>query len=324
MKRYHETIPMSELIATLNRLTMEQPTDVCQRLSVEDQKLEIIQAVENKLKQMRLLSFSSRAEQEKQMDDMHKSILKKIADYFLLMFGFFDNAATSYFFGSTLFAFIPGISAPVLMIASIAYTVLEGVLFYAFDVSLLNDFLSFSYTKTPLNRLIETYSQQLQATIMINTEVSSSLTLSAEDPELRADLLRFTCLLNKHLREKEWQVGTSKESAFKQAAKVGLVAFGAISSVAGSFFMITTFMAEAFVATPAGIILIVLAVIIGLVFHYAMGTTGMSRIVNPDDEKQEGLKKNWCLFFNTLRDPKQTSDASTQTEEDSVECLLAI
>ncbi len=319
-----ETWSMPQLIRAFEALTEQASSS--NRLSIEEKKLIIIHAVENTIKREMPLLYAQKRAEEKQVDDTNKLITQKIAYYFLLIFGFFDNAATSYFFGSTLFALIPAISDPVLMITSIGYTVLEAMLFYAFDVSLLNDVMGVAYTKTPLIRLIETYSQQLKRAIAMNQYVSSIPMLTL-DNILHAHFVQFTRLLNHDLRIKYDDMGTSNESAFKKAVKVGMVAFGAISSVAGSFFMATAFMAESFVATPAGMILIALTVITGLGFHYAMDMTGMSRIVNPEDDKQEALKKEWSLFLEEYPDSlqvtqsikqrfekKQTQDASTQTD----------
>src|SRR3990167_1151581 len=71
-------------------------------------------------------------------------ILLALIYYFLLIFGLLQDIAGSYTFASFLFALIPNVTPLTITLLSLLFTLLDSILFYAFEVSLLKDALGFT------------------------------------------------------------------------------------------------------------------------------------------------------------------------------------
>jgi hypothetical protein len=132
------------------------------------------------------------------------------------------------------------------------------------------------------------------------------------------------------MRQQYLQLPVMRESIFMQCIKGVVFAFGAVSSMAGSYFLISAFMAmlaPALLGTPVGWTLLALTIGIGLIFHYMMDNSGMSRVINRDYPSYQALKADWEQFSKTYHDDlngvyaikqrvekKLSVDAETQTE----------
>ena len=234
-------------------------------------------------------------------------------------------------FGSTLFALIPGISNPVLLVASIAFTVLSSVLFYAFEVTFLKDALGIHYKNTDVALFVEIYTSQLKTTISIN-QLLTTIHMQEVKNSVYNEYIQLTNLLNQDLRSKHAAIGPYPESILKKILKVGILAFGALSSIAGSYFFanaLLTVLAASLVGTPVGWAIIGLTVLAGLGFYYAMDATSMIRLANPAFDKYHLLKKELEQFKDIYHDDlnlvtsikdrfiekKPTQDMYTQTEQ---------
>jgi len=298
-------------------------------LLVETKKLQIIQAIEAALNQAAPLPFPIYKHVEEKPDSGLQKIIKKTVYYLLLAFGIFEDAANSYFFGSSLFVLIPGITDPMLLIASIGYALLESTLFYLFDAYELRDALGIQDYQTKSETLIALYSQQLKLSISLNQHLLMYPTLKIS-PEKYKEYIRCVVAFNQDLHKKYDVINSRHNTLGHQILKISVFAFGAISSLAGSYFMAVFFismMAPAFLGTPLGLGVILLIMLTGLVFHFAMDTTSMTRVVNPNYEKQNTLKQelgafkeaysiraDQFFFCRPLVSRKHVREASTQTD----------
>lgn len=294
---------------------------------IEKQKLAIMEQVAAKLKYDAPPVFS-RVEATEEEDTTFKKKLKGALYSLLLVFGVLEDAANAFFFGSALFSLIPAITNNALFIASVTYAGIESLLFYLYDAAELKNSLGITDPHTKLSPLIALHSQQIKIATELNQSLAmiSSLNMTREQYD---QYEKFVLLLNDDLKKKYALLNKTHDSWFKKALQFCVSAFGAISSLAGSYFMATTvmiFCCPMMIATPIGAAIILATMVIGIVFHYAMDTTSMTRIVNPDYEKYQTLKKDMREFnemysenllpLQLLRhkfEKKKMVDNSTQT-----------
>ena len=248
------------------------------------------------------------------------SVLKQVAYYALLVFGILEDLANSYYFGIALFALVPSLSELTLQCLSLVYAVLDSVFFYVYESALLQKALGLECTPTALRRLIDTYAEELKVLTAINHALGSMAMLAC-DRALYAELLTCAQLATQDMRARSQVLLAIQESVWKKALKVVVFAFGALSTVAGSYFLLTAFMAmlaPALLGTALGTALIVIGLLIGLAFHYAMGNSSMVRVANLDYPAFMALKSNWAEFnseFATELTPLQTRFARSATQD---------
>ncbi len=256
------------------------------QLTIKKQKLEIIQATERQLKKVLQHAMSVNL-QEDEVDAEEgasalQQIARNIAYYFLILFGLFQDIAGSFIFGTTLFGLIPGIAQPFLTIAAIIYTALDSILFYAFEVSLLKDALGIPYSSNNLEEHIDAHRQQLKLASTINDDLST-LPAVTMDPGLYEQYTTLAILFNQDLRTQDAAMSDYQESVSKTILKVFLVTFGALSSIAASYFWADSIMslwAASIIGTPIGWAMIALTVIAGLGYYYAMGGSSMVQLTD--------------------------------------------
>lgn len=190
---------LDKLVAEFNSL--ETQTRQQSVLQVEQEKLRIIHAVQNKLNQ-EFNQETAAVEGDKKPEG---STLAKFFShsfyYFLLLFGLLQDTTSSFLFGYTLLALIPGIPAAYLIAASIIYTALDAILFYAFEVSLLKEALDIPEDKTDLRQLFDVYNQQLKIAKNLNRQLTSFNALGMDDPTY-SDYIKFLEVLNHDLQQK--------------------------------------------------------------------------------------------------------------------------
>jgi hypothetical protein len=276
-------------------------TDAHKRVDREKMKLLIMQIVEQKIKKEMSGFAVVRPMAEKSKQGVMQWLSKQALYLCLLSFGVFENTATSYFFGFTLFSLIPALSNPILMIAAAIYTVLEGVLFYIYEASLLEVALGVSQRNWEPHRLIKLYTEQLQISKQVNQRLTSIPILVMKNDVYDA-YVKFTGLMNKDLQVKCKAASEAESSILRRIIKAAVLLFGAVSSVAGSYFLVIAMMsilAAPLVGTPVGWCIILLTVVAGLGYHYAMGTTSMSRVLSSDYDQFQTLKKEWAEFQET-------------------------
>lgn len=263
----------------------------------------------------------------------YKRLIYRLTYSFLLLFGLIEQASGSYIFALALFGIIPGISRPLLIGLSIIFTVLDAILFFAFEVSFLKSALKgtlgFPLSETKANSFIDAYLEQLTLATSLNAILSSTHALTLDVEELD-HYLKLSALINKDLLEKQKKFGSYQESLPKKILKWGVIIFGALSSIAGSYFMAISLLAAisaSLIGTPLGWALIALTIIAGLGFYASMNAKGMSELINPNKLKFNELKKDFSTFkpkseadiaaIMSLRQSlikKPVASASTQTE----------
>ena len=220
-------------------------------------------------------------------------MLRLMLYYFLIPFGVLQDAIGSFLFSSTLFALIPTISSPVVIALSVLYTVLDCILFFAFEVSFLKPALGLDIKTNELGSALDIYSQKLKATIEINALITNVKLINTA-PEFYLKHKTHALKCNQEITELKNKMGDDKESIPKKILKWGVIGFGILSSIAGNYFMATsllTALCAPLLGTPIGWGIIILSILGGLGFYYAMGATSMINLVNPDRMKFKELKK---------------------------------
>lgn len=201
--------------------------------------------------------------------------------YFTVIAGLLVNGVENFVFGHTLFALLPGISNPILLVGSAIFTVLNGVIFCAFEISMLQKALEISATAKELNALIPIYIQQVKKLNNINRILcDKTITIKPEDYQRYISL---AAQFNTELIEKRRQINSYQEPRLQQIIKIGLLTFGALTSAASSYFLSTAYLAEAsLLGTPIGWAFIVVSVLSGLTLYYAQGAKGIIKLVSPE------------------------------------------
>ncbi len=331
LKLINETSTILQLLQAFERLNL--PADQIASLGIEKQKLYLIQLFETMIKREIPRQYTVPKLTMQPVNYSFNQTARELFYYFLLAFGLFENVAGSYLFGAALFSLIPGISNPALMIASLIFTALSSVLFYTFDVTVLKEAFGIPCSDTDFAQLIETYSIQLKTTIAIN-QLLSTMHVQNINALTFDEYRQLITLLNVDLRNKLAGIEPYPASLLKNILNAGMLAFGALSSIAGSYFFVNTLMmmvAASMVGTPIGWTIVALTVISGLGFYYALDAINMIQLVNPVYDSYDTLKKELELFkdhygedLGSVKSTKDrfvermpTQDASTQTTEET-------
>ncbi len=300
------------------------------QLHIEIEKLHIILCVESKLKREILQPVMiGRVEAPQQ-----QTFFEKLLYYVLMSFGILHSLFRSYMFGNGLVALIPALSSPVRIMLSLLYVCLQTILFYGFDISLLKSRFGFSGSNTNLYQFINTLIEQIGAINSINRLLSTVLVFTI-DNESKADYDRIIAIFNQDFQRKYQVLQTNDNSIYRKIAIVGMVGFGVVSTIAGSYFMtnsILLFYAANLVGTPWGWAIVALFVAIELGYYYAMGATGVVNLINKDYKNVNKLHREFSIFQNEqnsdhLRQikylnyrfgPKIQKEVATQTDENSL------
>lgn len=249
----------------------------------------------------------------------YKQNIMQFVYRFCLVFGCFEKAAGSFLFGSNLFILIPGISHFSLYALTTIYTLLDALLFYAFEVSFLKKALGVVLTENGACLLNETYKEQLQTTIEINIILNRRETFDWNADEYLA-YCEAMKLFNAHLIKKHSGMKKHSTTMLKRCIENAVVLFGALSSVADSYFMAKTALVTlhiSFMSSPLGCALVIAIVVSALVFYYAMGMKSMSELLNPERKSHNSLLEGLTLFRKEYEkrepyQPKGIPDASSK------------
>lgn len=267
---------------------------------VENEKKMILQQILAELVKDAPLPFFRQIKHEHEREITKQS--QQYAYYLLLCFGVLEDLANSYFMGSALFLLLlPSISTAALFIASMTYASIEGFLFYAFDSYELRKAMGIAEVKTSLGELIFLCEEELKLATDLNVHLALISTLRMSDERYEV-YLKFLSLVNRDLMFKSNLISGQCETMFHKILRRTVMLFGAISSLAGSYFMVTTLMTLfcfSMINTPVGLGLIVLTMALGLAFHYCVGSTSLTRMVNPHYEKFHTLKEELSSFHQT-------------------------
>lgn len=296
-------------------------------LPTEMRKLDFLRKTELRIrKDLLIVSDSNDSGEEDQKTKMY--LFKKIFVSFLIAFGLLEDAAGSYLYGSALFLLIPGITNPVVVVMSVIFTILNCAFFYAFEVSILKEAMGIHSKENDIGSIINVYTQQLETTTAIN-QLLTTIDIFSMDPVLYEEYTKLAVLFNDDVKKKQDSVGSFQESIPRKILKWGVIGFGLLNSISGSYFMSTSLLAvisAPLLGTPIGWLIISLTVVAGLGFYYAMGVTSMIQLVNPDRAQFKLLKKSLHDFkpkndqdfdaIHTMRRAMRkvsTQDVQTQT-----------
>ena len=308
-----------------------QPTNAPEKLSVETEKLRLMHAFETMIHQDIQRPPPPLPHEHGLLYEAFKQHCRDMLYYFLLWVGLIQNAATTYVFWSELFVLIPAISNPTAVVLSIVNTVFAGFLFYSFEVTFLHEALGMTYSNTALGELLALYSEQLNTTRAITQQLRSIDMMPVHHAQYDG-YIQLVTLIRQDFQMKHAAMGGYPESLLKCILKGVALAFGAVSSIAGSYVAVNvllTSLAASWIGTPLGWGLIMIATVVDLGFYYAMGATSTARLINPEFDNYQDIKKELGLFQGTPLDDLNTSrsiknrfferkpmhDASTQTDE---------
>lgn len=324
--RFDHNSNIADLITAYEELNENLSTE--NQLHLEMEKLHIILCVESKLKRKLLQpEMLDRIEVTQQ-----QTFFEKVLYYILMSLGILHSAIKSYMFGSGLVALIPALSSPIRVLLSLFYVCLQTILFYGFDISLLKNRFGFSGSNTNLYRFIDTLIEQVSTINTINRLLSTVLVFTLDD-ESKADYGRIVRLFNQDFQRKYQTLQANDRSVYRKIAIIGMVGFGIISTIAGSYFMtnsLLTFYAANLIGTPWGWAIIALFVSIELGFYYAMGATGIINLINKDYKNVNKLHREFSIFQNEQNTshliqikhlterfgPKEQREVATQTEQE--------
>ncbi|PJD92883.1 MAG: hypothetical protein CK424_04765 [Legionella sp.] len=291
----------ASILASLN--AFKNLTGTLDDLDKEVQKLRIIKRIEAQLSE-RLPSLARAAPDTALPTNAYQQVLLKLAYGFCMVFGFFDKAASSFLFGSNLFAAIPGLSRLSLLVLTSIYTLLDAFLFYAFEISFLKEALHIELVDDSACALNKIYMEQLDALVNINIMLHRRETFDW-DAEIYSQYCQCMTAFNTHLIHKQSTMQDYVQSRLSTAIEYSVMTFGALSSVADSYFMAKTALLAlhvSFMSSPLGWAFVVAMVASALVFYYAMGVQSMSKLLHPDRDSFYTLKTGLTLFKDRYED----------------------
>lgn len=293
----YDNYSLEELLCEFKRLTNHTETQ-----DQETRKLIILKRVERHLDNQFYNPIVPIPVANQQSNKTYEAILK-LAYQFCMVFGFFEKAAGSFLFGSNLFAIIPGINHFSLYALTFVYTLIDALLFYAFEVSFLKKALGVVFADNGACLLNKTYIEQLKSVEVINEILRSADTLDWAQGT-RATYRECVAVFNAHLLEKHERIGCYQQTSFRMGVEYGVALFGGLTSIADSYFMAKNallLLHLSFASSPLGSFLVVCMVVSALVFYYAMNVKSMSDAVNPDRKSYYALKEGLSMFHNNFR-----------------------
>ncbi|MBP7400112.1 MAG: hypothetical protein KA954_11030 [Chitinophagales bacterium] len=216
--------------------------------------------------------------------------------YLLTILGIIKNAARNYIFITTLLVLFPSLTQIVTLVASLLYILFDTVVFSGFEHALLKNVLGIPANYTELELIFSIYAEQL-----FHMKKLFRLLLIYENLAGSSSAIQYRDICNlfyQDLNQKISQLNT-EYTRFRIALIILMVAFGAISSIAGSYFMMSIILktfAAGLIGTPLGWAIVFLGILTDLGFYYVMGASGMMRLINGDIEKSRDIKQKFNAF----------------------------
>lgn len=301
-----------ELIIAFNALA--EQTNSVDLFALNEQKLILIRRFETIINRHVPLRFRAKPTHEQNSPPDLQGTCQKLFYQFLLVFGLFQDALGGYLFWNALFLLIPHISNPVLVALSLVCTALGSILYYAFQVAFLKDVFNLAQDNTDLGLLLASYSSQLETIIAMN-QVLSSMWMLPIDNAIYDEYAQLLTRLNQDLRHQHETLEAYTETPLQQILKASTLAFGALASIASSYFtsnLLMSTLAASLVGTPLGWTMILLTIVADLGYYYAMGATSMVQFINPDIDNYQTFRKRLCEFNTTYQDDLQEIRAIKQ------------
>jgi len=211
-----------------------------------------------------------------------------------------EQISGSYIYAYTFFALIPALTNFWLIIISIVFTVLDCVLFYAFQADLLKTALGLEFGSNDSSELLKIYEEQLSFIILMNESLINPKVLDNSIPPTDYnEYVELVQLFNNDLCKKNASMNIYKESMSRKMFKYGMYAFGVLSTVASGYFTATALLSAisgGLVGTPIGWIITILLIVSGLAFYCAMEGKSLFHLVNPDYALFKDLQARMSVF----------------------------
>jgi len=134
--------------------------------------------------------------------------------------------------------------------------------------------------------------------VKINQQLTSLATLVCTEDDFNNYVILAT-LLNASRVKIYDDIAAHQLSRIRKILKVGIIAFGVLTNIAGSYYFVLSSLAAvapALVGTPLGWGIIVLTILAGIGFYFAMGGSAMANILNQDYDRFQVLKKDISDF----------------------------
>ena len=244
---------------------------------------------------------------------------QKIVYYSLLTVGFLMDMGNAYCFGiSLLSALMPVLPEATLILFSVIYASLDALLFLFFDSCQLRENLGLNASYLHMRQLVSVYKQQIILMNHINSDITSLFSLHIPN-ENYEEFIKFAQIATRDLRMKHRQLPLQDSAWWMRLMQPVLFAFGAISSVAGTYFMVTSIMAvflPTWVGTLAGALLTGFMATAGVFLHYVTGESGMDRVINRQEDSFNQLREHWDDFVLTYADNLQALRLMRQHYQD--------
>lgn len=283
---------IADLTKKFEQLTLKKELSSREKIRCEEEKLEIFQRLESHLK--KLLVVSEKVAEKKVKKKRFMSLRKGFYG-FLLFFGLIEDSIGSFLFAQNLLILIPKITNPLVLLGSVIIMLINSILFYAFEASILKSALGIAGSSKQRRHLIQIYNDKVDSLeninkLLFNIDIAHQVNLS-----FYKSLIKLAMQMNQDIEELQQNIGKYKETLPKKMARWFVTGFGAAMCAAGTYFMATsllTVVAASLLGTPVGWALIALMMIAGLGFYFAMQGKSMVALLNPEYSPFKALKKD--------------------------------
>lgn len=279
----------------MNEIKKSEP--LLSKLVREQLKLEQIKSLFNDLQ---VLDFTQSEDKEHQNDYFKMGLY-----YGLIGFGLLEQCAGSFVFGFSIVSLLPGLPKFSILLLSAIYTILDSILFYAFEITFLKEALGIKSVESELKQLVLLYKQQLCLAKQINIHVNALKNTDA----CSKDHLYLLNIINQDLIDKYQQMQNKKISIYRQILKYGVLTFGVCANIAESYFFAHTFLLLLSSSLPfsgLGYLIIAITITANLGFFYAMGASSVIKIIHPELSAFEEIKKELQFFSEKIEAPHTT------------------
>lgn len=296
MHNINDLLLLNEEDLFQNYQALIQNTNRQKKLKCEKLKLQIICHIERSIER-KILPYNSQQEILNNNGLSRLALICKWGIYYLLtLLGIVKNVARNYIFITTLLALFPSLMLITTTVIPVLYILFDTVVFTGFEHALLKKVLGIPKVHTETELLFSVYAEQLfhmkKITRLLLIYENRTGSLAA------AKYRNIYSLFYQDFNQKFSQLSTEYTS-FRKGLIILMVTFGAISSIAGSYFMMSTILktfSAALIGTPLGWSIIFLGILTDLGFYYVMGASGMMRLINSDIEQSRNIKEKWSSF----------------------------
>jgi hypothetical protein len=333
---------LSECFDTLLKMSKKKSLTTNQKTMLEEYRLALMEAMHKHLSQY---VWKAGSTQNKKVSKKSR-ILKSIQVVLLFIFSvikLLQTVITEFIgFKSLLLFFIPTLASPLLLGIALSMTVVSVILFFAMQASMFRDKFGISLARN-LKRRFEIYNDEVRTTQKLNEMLGNLNTHHITRQEYK-ECAALTVKFNRYIAVKKQKFSTYKEHPAKKAFRYGVLGFGAIMMIAGSYFGAVALLmaiASALVGTPVGWIIVGLLVATSLAFYFSGRDDAMTYLLNPIKKQFDKVNKRIKRFevvdedtFETLTEKAEfkhegrrlrdstSTEGSTSDKSDDLEPVM--